>query len=765
MTNSLKIIHIEDIASDAELVDRTLKKSGISFEKIIVDTRAEYIKALEDFDADIILSDHSLPAFNSLEALNILKGTGKLIPFILITSTVSEEFAVSVMKEGASDYVLKDRLQRLPSAVINAIEKHQSDTERQNYLSKIVASEALFSKAELIAEFGTWTIDLATNITTWSAGTFNLLGYKYNEVEPSMEAFFKNIHEEDVDEVESSFRQAIDDIQPANAEYRVLYQDGVVRYLRSQFEFELDGAGNPISIIGFTQDVTPSRLAQIEIEKNLAELQAAAARQTSILNALPPNIVLLNEAGKIVAVNESWRKFTLKNNLGIPKYGIDYSYTAISEKATGVDEISAKKIAKGIRDIITGDIGEFSMEYSFYSGHEKVWYQIIVAPLTDKTKKGAVVLHTDITPRKLAEELMLQSEANLQTIFENTEVAYVLCNTENKIVSFNSKAAELCHEQFNKKLRVGVGAFSYFPKNKIPNLKESVQKVSHNEMVSYETSYQSEDGATKWYEAQWAGVANDKKENIGFILSFKDISERKIADIERDRMTTDLVQRYKDLEQFTYIVSHNLRAPVANIIGLSNILNAADSDSGENKEVLTALTQSINVLDQTVMDLNHILQVHSNINEKSETVRLQALLDEVITNQNALIKNENAVITTNFTAGGSVVGIKSYLYSIFYNLVNNSIKYKQPGVDPVISVTSKKKGDKLLVLFKDNGRGIDEKNFKNLFGLYKRFDTSVEGKGIGLFMVKMQIENLGGKIIVHSEPGKGTTFEMEFPQN
>jgi len=616
MTNSLKIIHIEDVASDAELVDRTLKKSGISFEKLVVDTRAEYIKALEDFDADIILSDHSLPAFNSLEALNILKDSGKLIPFILITSTMSEEFAVSVMKEGASDYVLKDRLQRLPSAVINAIEKHQSDNERQNYLSKIVASEALFSKAELIAEFGTWTIDISTNITTWSAGTFNLLCYKYNEVVPSIETFFKNVHEDDVEEVESSFREAINNIQPANAEYRIVCHDSTVKYLRSQFEFELDGNGNPVSIIGFTQDITPSRLAQIEIEKNLAELQAAAARQTSILNALPPNIVLLNEAGKIVAVNESWRKFTLKNNLGIPKYGIDYSYTAISEKATGVDEISAKKIAKGIRDIITGDIQEFSMEYSFYSGQEKVWYQIIVAPLTDKTKKGAVVLHTDITGRKLAEELMLQSEANLQTVFENTEVAYVLCNTENKIISFNSKAAELCLEQFNKKLRVGVGAFSYFPKNKIPNLKEAIQKVSQNEMVSYETSYQSEDGSTKWYEAQWVGVANDKKANIGFILAFKDITERKIADIERDRMTTDLVQRYKDLEQFTYIVSHNLRAPVANIIGLSNILNAADSGTTENNEVLTALTQSINVLDQIIMDLNYILQVHSSITEK-----------------------------------------------------------------------------------------------------------------------------------------------------
>ena len=131
MIRNLKIIHIEDVKSDAELVDWILKKSKIAFEMIVVDTREQYQKALIEFHPDIVLSDHSLPTFNSLEALNILKGSGLDIPFILITSTVSEEFAVNVMKEGASDYVLKDRLQRLPNAIINAIEKFQSDFDKQ----------------------------------------------------------------------------------------------------------------------------------------------------------------------------------------------------------------------------------------------------------------------------------------------------------------------------------------------------------------------------------------------------------------------------------------------------------------------------------------------------------------------------------------------------------------------------------------------------------------------------------------------------------
>src|SRR6201996_6512468 len=123
MIQGLKILHIEDIPSDAELIERTLKKSGIEFQKLLVDTKEEYIKALDNFNPDIILSDHSLPSFNSLEALKILKQRGANTPFILITATVSEEFAVSIMKEGASDYVFKDRPHRLPTTSINAVEK------------------------------------------------------------------------------------------------------------------------------------------------------------------------------------------------------------------------------------------------------------------------------------------------------------------------------------------------------------------------------------------------------------------------------------------------------------------------------------------------------------------------------------------------------------------------------------------------------------------------------------------------------------------
>lgn len=107
---------------DVEMVERELTKANIQFEKIVVDSKQEFENAMDEFVPDIVLSDHSLPSFNSEGALKIVKEKAPLTPFILVTATVSEEFAVNVLKQGASDYILKTNLSRLPSAVLAAIE-------------------------------------------------------------------------------------------------------------------------------------------------------------------------------------------------------------------------------------------------------------------------------------------------------------------------------------------------------------------------------------------------------------------------------------------------------------------------------------------------------------------------------------------------------------------------------------------------------------------------------------------------------------------
>lgn len=117
MKEKLKILHVEDSMHDAELVNRSLKKSRFDYEIKLVDTREAFSFHLDAFTPDLILSDHSLPTFSSLEALGIIKEKNLDIPFVLVTGTVSEEFAVNCMKAGVSDYILKTSLVRLPSSI------------------------------------------------------------------------------------------------------------------------------------------------------------------------------------------------------------------------------------------------------------------------------------------------------------------------------------------------------------------------------------------------------------------------------------------------------------------------------------------------------------------------------------------------------------------------------------------------------------------------------------------------------------------------
>ncbi len=131
MNKHYKILHIEDNPSDAGLIERALKKSGLDFTVKIVETRDEFISGLKNFNPDIILSDHSLPQFNSMEALAIYNQSDYEIPFILITGSVSEEFAIRSIKEGADDYILKNNLMRLPAAIQQALKTRQIETEKR----------------------------------------------------------------------------------------------------------------------------------------------------------------------------------------------------------------------------------------------------------------------------------------------------------------------------------------------------------------------------------------------------------------------------------------------------------------------------------------------------------------------------------------------------------------------------------------------------------------------------------------------------------
>ena len=216
------------------------------------------------------------------------------------------------------------------------------------------------------------------------------------------------------------------------------------------------------------------------------------------------------------------------------------------------------------------------------------------------------------------------------------------------------------------------------------------------------------------------------------------------------------------MEQISYIVSHNLRAPVANILGISSLIDSLDLISTE-KELVSGLVQSALGLDIVIKDLNYILQKKREVNEKNVSVKFSEIISGIKSSLASWLEQENVTLTSDFSSLEEMVTIKSYVFSIFYNLITNSIKYRHPERDPVIEIKSYLKENGFKIVFRDNGLGIDlEKKSDQVFGLYKRFHFHTEGKGMGLYMVKNQLQALGGKIDIQSKVNVGTEVTIEF---
>ena len=263
MAEPLKILILEDSPEDLDLVERELKRAGIDFTSTVVKRKEEYEKALLEFRPDIILSDHSLPQFNSIEAMNIWKTFQKehnaTIPFILITGSVSEEFAVQSIKAGADDYILKDRLKRLPSSIRSAMERAHLERERLNFLSEILAQANLMKEAEHLANFGSWKVDLVTGKHQWSDEVFRIFGFAPGEFEPDHERFLQSVHLEDHGHVRGVFKEALTSLSFCRCEYRIIDKGQRMKTLLSKILVKRDANGRAYQLVGFTLDITEQK--------------------------------------------------------------------------------------------------------------------------------------------------------------------------------------------------------------------------------------------------------------------------------------------------------------------------------------------------------------------------------------------------------------------------------------------------------------------------------------------------------------------------
>lgn len=248
-------------------------------------------------------------------------------------------------------------------------------------------------------------------------------------------------------------------------------------------------------------------------------------------------------------------------------------------------------------------------------------------------------------------------------------------------------------------------------------------------------------------------------------LEFKNIELNSVVD-ERTRdlkkANDELVIQNNGLLQFSNAVSHNLRAPVASILGLVHLFEI-EKDESQKKEMLLHIKDSSIALDGVISDLNKVVDIRNQLLHLKEEINLNEEILKIRQLLKVGLDEIGARIETKFEIE-SIFFVRSYIHSILYNLINNSIKYSRVDSKNKITVKSFEIKSKMCITVADKGLGIDLLKFGNdLYKMHKRFHDHVDGKGLGLYLVKQQVEAMNGTIDVKSELGVGTTFMLEFP--
>ncbi len=315
---ALKILSLEDVAYDVELLERELKKAGIEYELLRVETKGQFLNALEEFRPDIILADYSLPQFSALEALKLLQQQKNTIPVILVTGSHSEEAAVECMKEGAEDYILKASLTRLPSALQNTLRKKEAERNKEAAEQALKQREAQY---RLITENTRDLICLldAQNEFLYASPSFELvLGYPPEQLLGT--DYFQLVHPDDAARARTALEQARRQRQQRTAELRHRHREGHWVLFESAASLPAETDGKPRRVIMVSRDITERELAEREIQhlatfprfnpnpvlefsaegavtyfNDAAQLMAQASGEEHPNQILPPNSPLLVE--------------------------------------------------------------------------------------------------------------------------------------------------------------------------------------------------------------------------------------------------------------------------------------------------------------------------------------------------------------------------------------------------------------------------------------------------------------------------------------
>lgn len=294
-----------------------------------------------------------------------------------------------------------------------------------------------------------------------------------------------------------------------------------------------------------------------------------------------------------------------------------------------------------------------------------------------------------------------------------------------------------------------------------PKQREEVrERLSSGErLVGYETLEYRKDGSTFWTSMSAQAIRDDRGEILYYEGLVEDITPRKLAEAEREKMIEELQIKNEELERFTYTVSHDLKSPLITIGGFLGYLEQ-DALSGNIEQLKMDIQRIQDATQKMQRLLNELLELSriGRMVNKSEEIPFKVLVDDAMDIVHGQLK-ERSVIVHTYPNLPTVYGDKPRLTEVMQNLLENATKYMGDQPDPKIEIGQRGEENSKPVFFvKDNGIGIAPEYHEKIFGLFDKLDPNSEGTGVGLALVKRIVEVHGGKIWVESREGQGATF-------
>jgi len=758
VSKPLRVLILEDNPRDVELCIQELNKAGLDLQAEAVDTEEGFAAKLHSSVYDLILSDYRIPAWSGVEAFHLLKQSGKDIPFILVTGTLGEEAAVDLIKEGVADYVLKDRLVRLPLAVRRALQEKTTRDERERAIRSLRQSEErvrllLDSTAEAV-----YGLDVEGNCTFCNAASVRLLGYE-NPGDLLGKQMHWLMHHRRAD----GTRYPIEDCQIylGFREGKGSHSDNEVLWRKDGSSFPVEYWSYPVvtdgkligSVVTFI-DITDRKQANATILKERDRAQ-------QYLDIADVILLALDQEGRINLINRKgcstlgWKEQDL--------IGRDWIDTCIPARTR--DELRT-----AFRSLISGTPLHLENPVLTKSGEERMiaWRSTVLRDSAGRIT-GTLSSGEDVTEHKRAEEALRRSEARVRRLVESNIIGIGIGTLDGKLLDGNDSFLKLLGYSREELLSGALRWDDMTPPEYNDVDQRAVEQLKNTGVAPpWEKELIRKDGRRVAVLIGVVTLATDQGD-IEAVSVVVDISERKLLEQQLRQ-----AQKMEAIGQLAGGVAHDFNNLLSVIIGYSDILL---DRAGQDTKMRTQC-QEINKAGNRAASLTRQLLAFSRQQVlEPRVLNLNTVIVEIEKMLKRLIGEDIEFRTALDPTLGSVKADPGQIEQIIMNLAVNARDAMPEGGKLVIETSNAELDDRyavqhppfipgryVLLAVTDTGIGMNAETKTHIFEPFFTTKEVGKGTGLGLSTVYGVVKQSGGYIWVYSELGHGSVFKVYLPR-